>query len=61
MKFFALFFLVATGLCGYFWATDGPGSGMGYATGAFAALGASTQVYTKLKTGSWLSDSAAGK
>jgi hypothetical protein len=39
MKFFALFFLAATLLCGYFWLTDGPGSGMEYVTPLFAALG----------------------
>jgi hypothetical protein len=36
MKVFFFFFLAATLLCGYFWATDGPGSGMQYPTIFFA-------------------------
>lgn len=40
MKFFGIFFLVITAVCGYFWATDGPGSGMWIPTVIFAVLGA---------------------
>ena len=61
MKFFAVFFLVLTIVCGYFWATDGPKSGMGWLTIGFAVLGAGALIYNKRTTGFWLSDSAAGK
>ena len=39
MKFFGISFLILTAITGYFWATDGPGSGMGFATVLFAVLG----------------------
>lgn len=57
MKFFAIFFLVATIICGIFWATDGPGSGMVYPTVIFGLIGAGVLLYNKLVNGGWLNDS----
>ena len=39
MRFFAISFLILTAIAGSFWITDGPGSGMGFATVLFAVLG----------------------
>ncbi|MGI4864197.1 MAG: hypothetical protein ACRYFZ_09770 [Janthinobacterium lividum] len=61
MKFFLLCMAALTILCGAFWATDGPGSGMMWPTISFAALGAGTAIYNKARTGKWLSETAAGK
>jgi hypothetical protein len=52
MKVFIFFFLAATILCGYFWATDAPGSGMQYPTIAFAVLLVGTCIYNWRKNGS---------
>ena len=52
MKFFYSFFAAATLLCGYFWLTDAPGSGMGYATGFFALAGVGVVFYNYRKFGS---------
>ncbi|QKG56984.1 hypothetical protein GKZ68_10315 [Hymenobacter sp. BRD128] len=57
MKFFLIFFAVATLVCGYFLLTDGPGSGMGWPTGIFAALGAGVALYNWRTNGSPLDDS----
>lgn len=61
MRFFAIFFLMATIGCAYFWATDAPGSGMGYPTVGFAVLAGGVLLYTKRKTGRWLSDKSGGR
>lgn len=39
MKFFGTSFLILCAITGFFWATDGPGSGMAFATILFAVLG----------------------
>jgi hypothetical protein len=57
MKFFALFFALATALCAFFWLSDGGGSGMAWPTGIFALLGGGTLLY-KLRTGRRLNDQA---
>ena len=58
MKFFSAFFFVATLVCGYFFLTDGPGSGMMYPTLIFAALGGGTLLYNLLRNGNSLNDKA---
>jgi hypothetical protein len=58
MKFFAIFFTVATLICGYFWLTDGRGSGMAWPTGIFAVLGGGTLLYNKVRNGGTLNDKA---
>lgn len=58
MKFFALFFALATALCAFFWLSDGAGSGMAWPTGIFALLGGGTLLYNKLRTGRSLNDQA---
>lgn len=52
MKFFYSFFAAATLLCGYFWLTDAPGSGMGIATAIFATIGVGTALVQWVRTGS---------
>jgi hypothetical protein len=59
MRFFAVFFAVLTVLCGYFWATDAPGSGMVYPTIGFAVLSGGVLLYNKLKNGGFLNDRAS--
>lgn len=61
MRFFFLFFLLATALCAYFWATDAPGSGMVWPTCIFAALGTGTGAYNFVRNGSPLNDNSRGK
>jgi hypothetical protein len=58
MRFFAIFFAVLTIVCGYFWATDAPGSGMAYPTIGFAVLGGGVLLYNKLRNGGFLNDRA---
>lgn len=57
MRIFLGFFTVATLVCGYFWLTDGPGSGMGIATGVFGTLGLGVAIYNTVRYGSPLRDS----
>jgi hypothetical protein len=61
MKFFAYFFLGLTLVCGYFWATDAPGSGMVYPTVGFASIAGGVMLYNKRKTGSFFNNSSAGR
>jgi hypothetical protein len=61
MKFFAYFFLGLTLVCGYFWLTDAKGSGMGYATGISAAVGAGVLYRNWRRTGNAFSNSAGGR
>lgn len=56
MRFFFLFFASLTILCSCFWAADGPGSGMGYATGISAAIMLGVGFYNWRKNGSPLSE-----
>lgn len=57
MKFLLIFLVSLTILCGIFWAVDGPGSGMAWPTGIFAALGLLALVLEKRRTKS-LNDKA---
>jgi len=59
MKIFFFFFLCATVVCGYFWATDAPGSGMGWPTIFFALLALGTGVRNWRKYGSPFRDGSA--
>jgi hypothetical protein len=52
MKIFFLFMLAATLISGYFWATDGPGSGMQYPTILFALLAVGVGVRNTVVYGS---------
>lgn len=52
MKVFFFFFLAATIICGYFWATDAPGSGMAWPTLGFGALAIGVTIYNTVKYGS---------
>jgi len=58
MKFFLIFFAVAILVCGGFWISDGPGSGMAWPTGIFALLLTGVLIYNKVWRGGWLSDNA---
>lgn len=60
MKFFALFFALATALCA-FWFIDGVGSGMAWPTGIFALIGGGTLIYNKLRTGRNLNEQVDGR
>lgn len=56
MKFFFFFFVIATALCAYFWATDAPGSGMAWPTIGFGGLMLGVGGYNWGKNGSPFSD-----
>lgn len=58
MKFFLWFFVIATALCGIFWAVDGPGSGMQWPTGIFGGLLVGVLLYNRVRNGDWLNDKA---
>ena len=51
MKFFFLFFLVMTALCGYFRATDGPDSGMWIPTLICAVIAIGVGIYNTVVNG----------
>lgn len=61
MKIFVPAMLVLIAICGYFWATDAPDSGMDWATGIAALILVGVLGYKKWATGSWFSDSSAGR
>ena len=57
MKVFYLSFLVIVAACCYFWATDGPGSGLGLVTAFFAAIPLAVAIYNTVKNGGPMNDS----
>lgn len=56
MRFFIGFFTAAVALFSVLWATDAPGSGMGYAVGFFGLLLVGTLLFNKFRRGGWLSN-----
>ncbi len=60
MKFLTYFALTALAICGFFWYSDGPGSGMGYVCGAIAVGLLVLLLINKQRTGQWFSDDANG-
>jgi hypothetical protein len=58
MKFFALFFAIATTWCALFWLIDGADSGMAWPTIIFALIGGSMLLYNKIRASRILNDQA---
>ena len=56
MKFFFIAFAILTAISGFFWYTDGPGSGMGIPTGVFCIIAALVGLYNTIRFGGPLNE-----